>query len=87
MSEVLLTAKVLSVGYGKKVVVSGLEIEVRSGEILTIIGPNGAGKSTTISMLCGQLSKDSGNIKICGIDTDFGFEKISSKIGVVFHSY
>ena len=43
MGENILSVDELKVGYGKKVVVSGLGFEVCSGEILTIIGPNGAG--------------------------------------------
>lgn len=68
MSEVLLTAKALSVGYGKKVVVSGLEIEVRSGEILTIIGPNGAGKSTVLKSIASQIPLVSGTVCVNGND-------------------
>ena len=38
MGNIVLTAEGLSVGYGKKIVVDGLDIEVCKGEILTIIG-------------------------------------------------
>ena len=64
MSGVILSSKELSVGYGKKVVVSGLAFEVRRGEVLTIIGPNGAGKSTILKSIAAQLPVISGTVSI-----------------------
>ena len=39
-----------------------LSFRVKEGELFAFLGVNGAGKSTTISILCGQLAKDSGQI-------------------------
>ncbi|MBO4733339.1 MAG: ABC transporter ATP-binding protein, partial [Clostridia bacterium] len=44
------------------------------------------GKSTTISMICGQLKKDSGSITVCGEDIEKSFNALSRRIGVVFQS-
>ena len=41
----------LSAGYDKKVVVEGVELEVRSGDVVALIGPNGSGKSTILKPL------------------------------------
>ncbi len=68
MSDTILSSKKLSVGYGKKVIVSGLEFEVNRGEILTIIGPNGAGKSTILKSIAAQLPVISGKVSIAGTD-------------------
>jgi len=65
MENIILTER-LSVGYGKTVVINGVEILVKPGEILTIIGANGAGKSTLLKTLARQLSPLSGNVIICG---------------------
>ena len=64
MCEIALSTRELSAGYGKKVVISGVEISAESGKILTLIGPNGAGKSTVLKTLCRQLSPISGAIYI-----------------------
>ena len=40
--------------------VSGLDLEVRRGEVFGLLGPNGSGKSTTIKMLLGLLPPSSG---------------------------
>ena len=68
MGSSLLTSKDLCVGYGKKVVVSGLVFEVCNGEILTIIGPNGAGKSTVLKTIAAQLPLISGSVDLNGND-------------------
>ena len=45
---------------------------------------NGAGKSTTINIICGQLARDSGDVRICGVDLDEGDRELRRKLGVVF---
>ena len=62
MCEIALSTRELSAGYGKKVVISGVEISAERGKILTLIGPNGAGKSTVLKTLCRQLSPISGAV-------------------------
>lgn len=58
--------KDLSVGYGAKVVLSGVEITVNEGEILTLVGPNGAGKSTLLKTLISELEILGGVITLNG---------------------
>ena len=85
MSDMVLTAKSLSVGYGKKVVVDSLDIEVHSGEILTIIGPNGAGKSTVLKSIASQLPLIGGTVRINDTDiTSMSLNDIASKLSVCF---
>ncbi|SDA15534.1 iron complex transport system ATP-binding protein [Ruminococcus sp. YE71] len=60
----LLSAKGLSAGYGKTVIVEGLSFELREGEVLTVIGRNGSGKSTLLKTVTGQLSIISGEVYI-----------------------
>jgi branched-chain amino acid transport system ATP-binding protein len=54
MSE-LLTVRGLHAGYGRAHVLTGLDLRLRQGEVVTVIGPNGAGKSTTLNALMGVL--------------------------------
>ena len=68
MNDIILTSDAMSVGYGKKVIVSGIDIEVRSGEILTIIGANGAGKSTILRSITSQLPLLAGTVSINNTD-------------------
>lgn len=52
--------------FGKKEVVKNVSFEVKKGETFGLLGPNGAGKSTTISMICGLIPYDGGDIKVGG---------------------
>jgi iron complex transport system ATP-binding protein len=63
-SAAVINTSGLDTGYDKKVVVSGAEIEIRRGEIVTLIGPNGAGKSTVLKTIAGQLEPLGGIIYI-----------------------
>ena len=58
----------LSKSFGEVKAVQDLSFQVRKGELFAFLGVNGAGKSTTISVICGQLSKDSGSVTVCGED-------------------
>jgi len=64
MNDIMLSAKDLSAGYDKKVIVEGVEINAKQGEILTLIGPNGAGKSTILKTICRQLRPLGGAVYI-----------------------
>jgi len=52
--------------YGKKQVLQDLSFTIQSGEVYGLLGPNGAGKTTTISILCGLIKADRGNIMMNG---------------------
>ena len=54
--------------FGKEHVLRGIDLEVRSGEILALLGPNGAGKTTIINILSTLVSPDSGSAEIGGLD-------------------
>ena len=62
MSAPLLATQDLSVGYGHTPVVTGLNIEVRPGEVVALLGRNGAGKTTTLLGLAGELRPISGTV-------------------------
>ena len=66
--------------------VRDLSFHVRPGELFAFLGVNGAGKSTTISILCGQLAKDSGSVCVCGESIDQNMPHIARKLGVVFQN-
>ena len=76
----------LSKSFGDVHAVNDLSFSVEEGALFAFLGINGAGKSTTISILCGQLSKDAGCVKIDGLDLDTDGEAIKPLLGVVFQS-
>src|SRR5690554_5380630 len=54
------------------------------GYIMGLIGPNGSGKTTTIKLILNMLKRDSGEIKIMGLDNITDEQKAKSELGVVF---
>ncbi|MEI6029174.1 MAG: ABC transporter ATP-binding protein [Betaproteobacteria bacterium] len=56
MSSPLLQVRNLHAGYGRAEVLSGLNLDLARGQVVTVIGPNGAGKSTTLNALMGALA-------------------------------
>lgn len=63
-----------------------MTFRVKKGELFAFLGVNGAGKSTTISIICGQLSKDSGTVIVDGKSVESDFAAISRNMGVVFQN-
>ncbi len=63
----LLKVTGLHAGYGRAEVLTGLDFEVQTGQVVTIIGPNGAGKSTTLNALMAVLPSR-GSIVFDGVD-------------------
>lgn len=57
----------LSVRYGARQVLNGLDLTISNGEIFGLLGPNGAGKTTLIRAICGRVRQASGKILIAGI--------------------
>ena len=76
----------LSKRFGDVQAVNDLSFRVKEGELFAFLGINGAGKSTTINIMCGQLSKDTGTVRIDGIDLDDDPDKIKRSLGVVFQN-
>jgi lipopolysaccharide export system ATP-binding protein len=55
--------------YDGRAVVNGVDIEVKSGEIVGLLGPNGAGKTTTFYMIVGLVQPNGGKVMFDGKDT------------------
>ena len=69
----------------EKAALSGLSLDVRDGDFITIIGANGAGKSTLFNTVAGSFFTDSGSIELDGKDITFMPEhKRARSIGRLF---
>jgi ABC-2 type transport system ATP-binding protein len=68
MTDFVIDVHDLQKSFGTRKVVSGLTLQVRSGEICGFLGANGSGKTTTIRMLCGLLVPDGGSGTCLGHD-------------------
>jgi ABC-2 type transport system ATP-binding protein len=69
--------------YGQRLAVDGVGFRVDPGETYGLLGPNGAGKTTTISMICGLLRRDGGEVTVAGSSLDRDPGTVKAAIGYV----
>ena len=67
--------------YGIQKALQNVSFSLKKGEIVGFLGPNGAGKSTLMKIITCYISQDSGNVKICNLDTKTQDLLVKSKIG------
>lgn len=68
---------------GKRIIVSEISLELKSGEIFGFLGPNGAGKTTTIRMIVGLSKITEGDIYIGGCSIRSNFKKAIRDVGCI----
>ncbi|MFE1883272.1 ATP-binding cassette domain-containing protein [Streptomyces diastatochromogenes] len=61
-----LSARNIHKAFGKRVVLAGVDLTVRSGETVGVVGENGAGKTTLLRILHGDLRPDKGTVTVDG---------------------
>ena len=85
-SSLNISIKDVTKTYGSFYALKNIDLEVTSGEFLTLLGPSGSGKTTLLMVLAGFTSPDYGSVK-------FGEEEVVLKpphlrdIGMVFQNY
>ncbi|WP_433663703.1 ATP-binding cassette domain-containing protein [Nocardia sp. CA-128927] len=82
MSDSAIAVSGLRKTYGDKVVLDGIDLDVRAGTIFALLGPNGAGKTTTVNVLSTVLKADGGSVRVAGHDVATEAEAVRAAIGV-----
>jgi len=59
-----LVATNLKKSFKKTLIIKGVSINVKRGEVVGLLGPNGAGKTTTFYLICGLLTPDEGKVSL-----------------------
>ncbi|MFD6210317.1 ABC transporter ATP-binding protein [Peribacillus sp. NPDC060253] len=72
--------------FGSNVVLNGIDLEVKQGELLTLLGPSGCGKSTTLNLIAGFLDADRGEVHIKGNNVT-KVPPYKRDLGMVFQTY
>ncbi len=62
---------------------TGIDLDIRKGEIFALLGANGAGKTTLISIVCGIVTPTSGRVSVDGHDIQKDYRRARSLIGLV----
>jgi ABC-2 type transport system ATP-binding protein len=81
--EPVLHCSGLRKSFGDRIAVDGVGFDIAPGETYGLLGPNGAGKTTTISMICGLLRRDAGEVHVAGRPIDIGSTTAKGAIGYV----
>jgi ABC-2 type transport system ATP-binding protein len=76
----------LTMDYGSKPVVRGIDFQVAVGEAFAFLGPNGAGKTTTVEILEGFRIRTGGDVRVLGLDPAKATSAWRDRVGVVLQS-
>ncbi|MBO0815753.1 MAG: ABC transporter ATP-binding protein [Actinobacteria bacterium] len=66
MSGAVLAARDVHKAYGRRRVLTGVDLTARPGQLVAVVGENGAGKSTLLKILAGTLAADRGEVRLSG---------------------
>lgn len=90
MEEPILQIKNLRKAYDGQVVLDGIDLDVRQGEVIVIVGPSGCGKSTLLRCINALEEIQGGSITLHGSEIRKGSRTaadLRQKVGMVFQSY
>jgi len=86
--ETVIEARGVEVGFGERLVLDGVDLDVYRGEVLGFVGGSGAGKSVLMRTIIGLIPKRAGTISVFGQDMDAASERerqaIERRWGVLF---
>ncbi|WP_066369983.1 ATP-binding cassette domain-containing protein [Herbidospora mongoliensis] len=82
MNGSAIAATGLRKSYKDKVVLDGIDLDVRAGTIFALLGPNGAGKTTTVNVLSTLVTPDAGTVVVAGHDVSTETRAVRAAIGV-----
>ncbi|GLY64891.1 ATP-binding cassette domain-containing protein [Amycolatopsis taiwanensis] len=82
MTDLAIMASGLRKAYQDKIVLDGIDVNVRAGTVFSLLGPNGAGKTTTVNILTTLLKADGGTARVAGYDIASETKAVRAAIGV-----
>ena len=83
----MITCTNLKKSFGDKQVLKDINLNVEKGTIVGLLGPSGAGKTTIIKILTGQLSYDSGSVKVFGKEASKLTGEDKKKFGIMMDRF
>ncbi|PBI96780.1 Arginine transport ATP-binding protein ArtM [Rhodococcus erythropolis] len=89
-TEVKISVKGLQKSFGDNEVLKGLDVDIKSGEVVCVIGPSGSGKSTFLRCLNRLEDITAGSVRVDQFDLtnkDVDIDKVRQHIGMVFQHF
>lgn len=87
ITDIIIDVHGLRKSFDNRVVVNGVDLYVKKGEVFGFLGPNGSGKTTTIRMLCGLLTPDAGRGTCLGYDIIHESKEIKQHVGYMTQKF
>lgn len=85
-SENIIELKNISIAFGNQTVLDGIDLNIKSGEFVTLLGPSGCGKTTTLRIIGGFEEPDSGDILFNGKKIN-GVPSYKRQVNTIFQRY
>ena len=82
----IIEVRQLTKSYGRVCAVEGVDLQIARGEVFAMLGPNGAGKTSTVEILEGYRQRDSGEVRVLGLDPGKHGRLLKQHIGIVLQS-
>jgi phospholipid/cholesterol/gamma-HCH transport system ATP-binding protein len=88
LSEILVDVDAVTFGYGRRLVLKGVNMRVPKGRLVAIMGGSGCGKTTLLRLIGGQLRPASGTVRVAGEDVHAldaaGLYRMRRKMSMLF---
>jgi len=72
--------------YGRKRILTGVDLEVEEGKVVALLGANGAGKTTLMRIVTGLAKPDRGEVVLGGVPLQQAKDELRRYIGLVTHA-
>ncbi|MFE7133132.1 ABC transporter ATP-binding protein [Streptomyces sp. NPDC057638] len=83
----VIRAREVTMAYGGRPVLHGIDLDIHRGEVFALLGPNGAGKTTTVEILEGFRRRSAGEVHVLGTDPERADDAWRGRIGLVLQSW
>ncbi|HFE38171.1 MAG TPA: ATP-binding cassette domain-containing protein [Gammaproteobacteria bacterium] len=89
-ADLLVSMRNVSLSFGDRVILDGIDIDIPRGKVTTIMGPSGTGKTTALRLITAQLKPDAGEIMVDGLDISAlkrqALFELRKRMGMMFQS-
>ena len=86
-SDIIISARGVGRDFGRRRILSGIDLDVTRGQALALVGADGAGKSTLLQILAAILDPSEGQCRVMGFDTKRDASAITSRIGYMAQGF